>query len=236
MTQNSTKSVFLTILFVLLTTASNIIYAQTKVGIKAGVNFSNMMITNENGNKENTQSTPGFLLGLTADIPVTGDLYIQPAILYSNQGFKQETGGFYGSATNFEVKASYIEVPLNMLYKPRLGAGHLLVGAGPYIGYGTGGNWKSDTDVAIGDMIIGDKGDVIFRNDAVDGGNLESYTYGRPLDYGANFLAGYEFFGQLSVQFNAQVGLANLEPKFGGIERESKLKNTGFGISLGYKF
>ena len=44
MTQNSTKSVFLTILFVLLTTASNIIYAQTKVGIKAGVNFSNMMI------------------------------------------------------------------------------------------------------------------------------------------------------------------------------------------------
>lgn len=235
MTQNSTKSVFLTILFVLLTTASNIIYAQTKVGIKAGVNFSNMMITNENGNKENTQSTPGFLLGLTADIPVTGDLYIQPAILYSSKGFKQETGGFYGSATNFEVKASYIEVPLNMLYKPRLGAGHLLVGAGPFMAYGTGGNWSSDTDILIGDIRIKGEGNVAFRNDGSIRNDAE-YTYGRPLDYGANFLAGYEFFGQLSIQFNAQVGINDLKPEVDGVKREGKLKNKGFGISLGYKF
>ena len=50
-----------------------------------------------------------------------------------------------------------------------------------------------------------------------------------------NFLAGYEFFGRLSIQLGVQLGLANLEPEIDGIKREGKLKNAGFGISLGYK-
>ncbi|OKS86060.1 hypothetical protein RG47T_1507 [Mucilaginibacter polytrichastri] len=210
--------------------------AQTKFGIKAGVNFTNVIMKDENGNKTNTQSMPGILLGLTVDIPVAGDFYIQPAAQYSRKGYKQETGGFYGSATNFKVNASYIEVPINLLYKPHLGTGNLLLGAGPYIGYGTGGNWKSENDAAIGDMIVGKKGDVIFKNNAMDGGDINSYLYGKPLDYGLNFLAGYEFFNKLSVQLGAQVGLANLQPHTDGVTREGKLKNSGFGISLGYKF
>lgn len=230
------KQVFSTLLLFLLLASSNFTQAQTKLGLKAGVNFSNVSVKDENGEKGSTQSMPGIVLGLTADIPVTGDFYVQPAFLYSRKGFKQETGGFHGSATNFEVKAEYIEVPINMLYKPKLGTGHLLACAGPYLGYGTGGNWNSDTDVATGDIIIGSKGDVIFRNDAVEGGNIESYTYGKPLDYGANFMVGYEFFEQLSIQFNAQIGLANLVPKFGGFQNKGKLKNNNFGFSVGYKF
>ena len=229
------KKLYLITLLLSLTGAINMANAQTKVGIKAGVNFSNVMMNDENGNKTSTQSMPGILLGFTVDIPITGDFYIQPALQYSRKGYQQETGGFYGSATNFKVDVSYIEVPVNLLYKPHLGAGNLLLGAGPYIGYGTGGKWKSDTDAAIGDMIIGNKGDVIFRNDAMDGGDLNSYSYGKPLDYGLNFLAGYEFFGRLSIQLGVQLGLANLEPEIEGIKREGKLKNAGFGISLGYK-
>ena len=228
------KLYFLIFLFILVATF-NITNAQTKVGVKAGVNFSNVIMENENGDKAATQSTPGTLLGLTFDIPITGDLYIQPAALYSRKGFKQQTGGFFGSATNLQVNVSYIEVPLNILYKPRLGAGNLLFGAGPYIGYGTGGKWKSDKDAVIGDITMGKKGDAVFKNDAIDG-EFGTYLYGKPLDYGANFLAGYEFFHKLSVQFNAQVGLANLQPEYEGVKREGKLKNIGFGISLGYKF
>ena len=224
------------IFLLILTATFNLANAQTKMGVKAGLNFSNVVIKDENGDKTATQSMPGILLGLTVDIPITSNFYIQPAVLYSKKGFKQETGGFFGSATNFKVTASYIEVPLNILYKPRLSAGHLLFGAGPYMGYGTGGTWKSDTDVAIGDILIGNKGDVIFKNEFMDGGSEDDYSYGRPLDYGANFLAGYEFFDKLTVQFNAQLGLANLQPEYGGEKRADKLKNTSFGISLGYKF
>jgi len=190
----------------------------------------------ENGKKAKTQSTPGIQLGLTVDIPVIADLYVQPAFLYSRKGFEQKTNGFYGSASDFKVKADYIEVPVTILFKPQLGIGHLLVGAGPYVSYGTGGNWTSGSSAAIGDIMVGDHGDVIFRNDASKGGSIESYTYGRPLDYGAGFLAGYEFRRKLSVQFNAQIGLANLVPEFSGFERKDKLKNTNFGISAGYKF
>ncbi|WP_074488806.1 porin family protein [Mucilaginibacter polytrichastri] len=230
------RKLHLLILFSVLITTVNMANAQTKFGIKAGVNFTNVIMKDENGNKTNTQSMPGILLGLTVDIPVAGDFYIQPAAQYSRKGYKQETGGFYGSATNFKVNASYIEVPINLLYKPHLGTGNLLLGAGPYIGYGTGGNWKSENDAAIGDMIVGKKGDVIFKNNAMDGGDINSYLYGKPLDYGLNFLAGYEFFNKLSVQLGAQVGLANLQPHTDGVTREGKLKNSGFGISLGYKF
>jgi hypothetical protein len=230
------RKLHLMILLPILVATINIANAQTKVGIKAGMNFLNVMMNDENGNKIKTQSVPGILLGLTVNIPVTGDFYIQPGVQYSRKGYKQETGGFYGSSTNFKVSASYIEVPINLLFKPRLGAGNLLLGAGPYIGYGLGGNWKSDNDAANGDMIVGKKGDVIFKNNAMDGGDLNSYLYGKPLDCGLNFLAGYEFLSKLSVQLGAQLGLANLQPHIDGTERKGKLKNSGFGITLGYKF
>lgn len=236
MTQKSTKQFLLALLVLPLICVTKATIAQTKVGIKAGVNFSNVTMKDDGGHKTSTQSMPGLQLGLTADIPVTDDFFIQPGLQYSGKGFKQETGGFYGSASNFEVKASYIELPVYIVYMPIFAGGHLMMGAGPYIGYGNGGNWKSDSSVAIDDMMIGNKGDVIFRNNAANGGSLESYTYGRPLDYGAGFLLGFEFLANLSAQLNAQVGLANLEPHFDGFQRESKLKNTGFGISLGYKF
>ncbi|MGF7036885.1 hypothetical protein M2273_000119 [Mucilaginibacter lappiensis] len=70
----------------------------------------------------------------------------------------------------------------------------------------------------------------------MDGGDINSYIYGKPLDYGLNFLAGYEFFNKLAVQLGAQFGLANLQPHIDGVERDGKLKNSGLGISLGYKF
>lgn len=229
------KSLLSLLLFVLINTI-NLASAQTKIGITAGLNFSKMRIEDENGNTENTQAIPGIVIGLTVDIPVINDFFVQPAILYARKGFKQETGGFYGSTDNFKVKADYLEVPVNVLYKPQLGSGHLLLGAGPYIGYGTGGKWKSDDDAVFDDMVIGNKGDVIFRNDASEGGDMASYTYGRPFDYGANFLLGYEFLNHLSLQFNARVGLANLQPEFGGFQPEGKLKNSSLGISLGYKF
>jgi hypothetical protein len=234
MSIKNNKLRFLLCLLVLVATF-NITNAQIKVGVKTGVDFSNVIMKNENGDKAATQSTPGIFLGVTVDIPIIGDLYIEPAAQYSRKGFKQQTGAFFGSATNFQVNVSYIQVPLNILYKPRLGAGNLLFGAGPYIGYGTGGKWTSDTDILIGDITMGKKGDAVFKKDASDG-EFGTYLYGKPLDYGANFLAGYEFFHKLSVQFNAQVGLANLQPEYDGVKREGKLKNTDFGISLGYIF
>jgi hypothetical protein len=208
--------------------------AQTAIGVKAGVNFSNVMVKDENGNKETTQSTPGLLLGATVDILISGNFYIQPALLYTDRGFKQKTGGYYGMANNFSVDVSYFQLPVNFLYKPKLGGGKLILGAGPYIGYGTGGTWKSDNPIIIGDIVTDNRGKVIFKNDFKDG-EFGNYLYGKPIDYGANFLAGYEFFHKLSIQLDTQTGLANLQSEFSGVKRNGSIRNIGFGFSVGYK-
>lgn len=226
-------SVFALSFFALQYTAN----AQTKVGLRAGVNFSNLNHENELGKKTTTQSVPGIQIGLTADVPLAGSFYLQPGLLYAKRGFKEEAGGTLGYGNNFEVKADYFEVPVTFLFKPELGNGKLLMGAGPYVGFGTGGNWTSDSQVIVqGDIMIGNKGDLIFRNDGFEGGNLESYNYGRPIDYGAGFLLGYEHKTGIYLQGNAQLGVANLQSRYGDFEPKGSKRNSNFGISVGYKF
>lgn len=231
---NPTKPAVLSALFFLLFAAPSITHAQTKVGIRAGMNFSNVLMKGEAGNRNSTESIPGFHIGLTVDIPLVANFYLQPAALYSGKGFKQTDSWFAGSGNDLKVNVSYIEIPLNLIYKPRLGSGKVLVGAGPYAAYGTGGRWKSETDVLVGDIRIDNRGDAIFKKDAMDG-EFGSYLYGKPWDFGANFLVGYEFHNKISLQLNAQLGIKDLQPEVGGVERGGRLKNKSCGISVGYK-
>jgi len=224
------KSLLLIVLF----STCGIANAQTKFGITAGVSFSNVTEKAENGGKAGTQSLPGLRVGLTADIRLAGDFYAQPALLYARKGFKQESGGFYGSATNFQVRADYVELPVTFLYKPKMGMGRLLLGAGPYIAYGAGGSWESDTDIMIGDIMMKGNGNVVFRNDASVRNDSE-YTFGKPLDYGFNATLGYAFLEHLSVQLTGMIGLADLVPHFNGYQPGGSLRNKGLGISVGYK-
>ncbi len=209
--------------------------AQTKIGVIAGANFSNAYIEDHNGKVNETQAIPGMRMGLTLDIPVISAIFIQPGAVYSRKGFKQNSNWFSGIDNEFEAAVSYVEVPVNILFKPAIGTGNLVLGAGAYAGYGLGGKWESQTDVAIGDILIKNSGDVIFKNDIIDG-EFGNYLYGKPLDYGVNLLAGYDFGGSFSLQFQAQFGLANLQPEIDGQQPEGIFTNRSFNVSVGYKF
>ena len=232
MKYSRTHCLVLSLILVAVFNRSN---GQVKWGLQAGVNLSNITIVNEAGQQYDTKSIPRIQLGLTVDIPLVADLYVQPAALYSGKSFKHDDSWFAGVGNELLVAVSYVEVPVVLLYKPRLGIGNLLVGAGPYTAYGLNGKWQSETDVAIGDIMIENHGDVIFRNDVMDG-EFGHYLYGKPWDYGASVLLGYEFANTFAAQLNAQWGVANLQPTVDGATREGKVKNMGFGISLGYKF
>jgi hypothetical protein len=232
---NSIKQIFLFTIFSLALGVSNITHAQTDFGILAGMSYLDVMMKDENGDKISTKSIPGFRIGLMVDIPVATNFSFQPAALYCRKGFKQTDNWFSGSDNDFEVTVSYIEVPLIFMFKPRLGIGKLLIGTGPYAGYGTGGKWKSENNVLIGDIMIDNKGDVIFKNDVMDG-EFGNYLYGKPWDFGVNLLAGYEFFGKLSLEFNTQLGINDLKPEVDGVRRDGRLRNNGYNISVGYKF
>ena len=56
------------------------------------------------------------------------------------------------------------------------------------------------------------------------------------LGFGGNLLVGYELTSKISFQLNAQLGMSNLDSKLEGEKQDGKTKNTGFGISVGYRF
>lgn len=229
------KLIIQSLLLAVFTVTIGIAHAQTKFGIKAGIRYSNVTEKAENGIKSNTRSQPGLLVGLTADFHLVSDFFIQPSLVYVRKGFQQQIGGFYDSAINFKVRVDYMELPVNFFYKPKLGIGNVLVGFGPYMAYGFGGNWKSDTDIVLGDIRMDGEGSVALRNDGSVHNDSE-YIYGKPLDYGVNGVLGYEFREILSLQITGLLGIANIVPHFDGYQTLGSLRNKGMGISVGYKF
>lgn len=209
--------------------------SQTQFGVRAGMNLAGLGLVDELGGKQATGIIPRFQIGMTVEIPIAADISIQPAALYSGKGFKQDGGWLAESGREFRATASYLEIPVNLLYSPQWGSGKLVVGAGTYVGYATGGKWKVDqSQVLIGDIMIEPRGDVIFRNDVADG-EFGNYLFGKPWDYGLNVVMGYELLRRITVQLQGQFGVANLAPRIGGDSPKGSIRNSVYGISVGYK-
>ena len=203
--------------------------SRTSFGLRGGVNFQNINGKDENGDKLENDMLTGFNVGINAEIPVGTDIYFQPGLLYSIKGAKTK-GVFFGQTINREIKISYLELPLNLVYKPLLGKGHLLLGFGPYVALGINGK------VTYEGGGINQSSDIKFEN-TVSPSDPDNVFYLRPLDAGANFLVGYEFSNKLSFQLNTQLGLTKINPEYEGVSNdETSAKNTGFGFSLGYRF
>ena len=209
----------------LLILAGTIVNAQSKTsfGLRGGVNFYNITGKESDGDKLDGKLKTGFNLGVNAEIPIGIDFYIQPGVLYTSKGANDAFG------TVNKVTVSYIEVPVNLLYKPELGSGKIILGFGPYVAFGVGGRYKYDNG--------SDDLTVKFKNNITAAELIAGdHVYFKGLDAGANFLFGYEWINRFSVQLNAGLGLVKINPT---LENENpgktSWKNTGFGLSLGYR-
>jgi hypothetical protein len=194
---------------------------RTTFGVRGGVNFATITGKNASGTKYDNNINTGYHIGVNAEIPVGTGTYIQPGLLYSQKGAE-----FKGNNGNSEVDVNYLEVPVNFVYKPILGTGRMLLGFGPYVGFGLNGQVKGSN---------GTKTDVEFTknyNPAEGPANAQF----RRIDGGGNLLAGYEFKNNLSFQINAQLGLTQLAPDINGEDNPAVTKNTNFGLSVGYRF
>ena len=197
-------------------------------GLRGGVNFQNINGKDEDGNKLSNDLLTGFNVGINAEIPIAPQFYFQPGLLYTTKGAKNNNV-VLGQSIGRTLKISYLELPLNFVFKPMLGAGHMLLGFGPYIALGVGGNAKYELNG------VSQTQDIDFKNTVSDS-DPRNVTYFRPLDAGANLLAGYEFSNRISFQLNAQLGLAKINSKYENSNDKTSVKNTGFGVSLGYRF
>ena len=202
---------------------------RTSFGVRAGVNFQNINGKDASGDKLENDLVARFHGGVQADIPIAPEFYFQPGLLFSTKGAKSEMVVLEQTVTS-NLNIYYLELPLNFLYKPVLGNGHLLLGLGPYVAYGVGGKIKFES----GD--ITDTEDVKFKNEVSLPEAAEDF-YLKPFDAGANLFFGYQFANGLFFQLNTQLGLVNINPEFEDVpDDDTAFKNTGFGLSAGYSF
>jgi hypothetical protein len=199
--------------------------ARTAFGILGGVNLQNLNGTGFDGSKLSNDLIVGFHAGVNAQIPIVPSFYFQPGLLFSTKGAKNTEGVI--TATN---RLSYVELPLNLVYKGALGNGYVMVGFGPYVGYGITG--KSTIEGGSEKY----ESDVVFTN-VVEAGDPLGTTYFRALDAGGNIFVGYEMASGIFLQLNTQFGMININPEDKRFPtNETAIKNTGFGLSLGYRF
>lgn len=194
----------------------------TTFGVRAGVNFQNVNGKDGSGNDlDNNKIKTGFNIGVNAEVPIAPDFYVQPGVLFTTKGNKSKLDN------DIKVNLSYIEVPVNLLYKPVLGTGKLLLGIGPYIAFAVGGSVTDANDK---------KSDIEFKS-KISASQMQPLTaYCKRVDAGGNLLFGYEFSNKFSAQLNAQLGMVKINTKVENPTDNAKYKNTGFGISLGYRF
>ena len=187
-------------------------FAQTKFGIVAGPSFSSYTYK-VNGDKETSSLLTNFRAGLTADLQVADEFYIQPSLLYTGKGGKEEVFGF-----DTKTNVGYLELPINFMYKPEVGNGNLFIGLGPYFAVGLNGN----RETVVNDAVV--KNDIEFGD---ENGQMKRF------DAGANFQVGYELPMGLNFGLFTDLGLVNLQ---GNGDDDNSFRNTAFDVTVGYKF
>jgi hypothetical protein len=225
------KTRFISLLMI-LTLAGSFAIAQgtskMSFGLKGGVNFQNLNGKNYTGDKLTNDMLIGYHAGVDVQIPIAPQFYFQPGLLYSMKGAKNTytvTGTEYTSTT----KLSYIEMPLNLVYKALVGKGYFMLGFGPYVGYGFSGKVITEGGSTTVDQKIK------FQN-VVETGEDPTVPYYKAFDIGGNIFAGYELANGLFFQFNTQLGMVKINPEYKILpDDKSSVKNTGFGLSLGYR-
>lgn len=201
----------------------------TTFGVRAGFDMANINGKNQNGDPLKFDLVPRFNIGVVAEIPIATGFYVQPALLYTTKGANAEKD-FLGLDMGTEYNLSYIQMPINLLYKPALGTGKMLIGFGPYVAYGVGGKAKYAVEGAKSEEKIK------FTKEYTSLNPMDQNHF-KPLDYGGNILLGYQLGSGISAQLNAQLGMAQIKSDNTLTPNsEVAFKNTSFGISIGYQF
>lgn len=229
------KNVKAAVLLVLFFCVHHYVQAQIEITIRAGGNLTSANLKDASGAKlKDVKFKTGVHAGIQVDVPFVKKLFIQPGLVFSQKGYQYGARG-QGLSSDFKISPAYVELPVNLVYKSEMNKGKFFAGAGPYIAYGIGGKWSSESTVGTSEMTSSGNGKVEFVKDLgkAHGGN--KMVYGKPIDFGANALVGYQFENRVLIQLNGQLGLINNQPKLDGAKPEGSIKNMGLGISLGYR-
>jgi len=207
---------FTSLLIALLIIVSVSAKAQLGFGGEVGLNGSKDMVKYK-GETQTKEFRYGLRAGGLADIALTDNFYFQPGIYYVANGFKSNfTGG------HDEWSINSLEIPMNITYKiGQLGSNRFFVGAGPYIGFNTGGYVLTNEPP----QLVNSKRDINIGGKIVDDV--------RTFDAGLGINAGYQLTAGLFFRARTQFGLINMYPLGNS---DNSIRSFSFGITAGYIF
>ncbi|HUX83902.1 MAG TPA: outer membrane beta-barrel protein [Chitinophagaceae bacterium] len=159
---------------------------------------------------DSSETHKGLILpffGVMAQYRLTDEVRLEGQFLFDPIGVRSS---FLGQSTTSEV--DYLKIPLDVQYGWPLGPGELLVGAGPYLAFGIGGN-SGGRQLKFG------------NNSNLDG--LRRGDWG--LDLQAQFLLKKGWLFGLGFD----QGIANILP---GGNSSNRIQNHELGLSVGYQF
>ncbi|MBS7232213.1 PorT family protein [Flavobacterium psychroterrae] len=190
---------------------------KVKIGLKAGLNISNLAIDES---ELNSSGKTGFTAGIMVEIPIVKNFSLQPEVLYSQQGTKSSF--FDPDVTNSNYKSTidlnYLNIPVMLKYYVLKG---LSVQAGPQIGILLKANNKYQ------DNFLGYENQESF--------NLKDYSSG--IDTSVNFGLGYQFKDKFYTDLRYNISYSNVF-KEGDANHfiNSDMKNRVFQVTVGYFF
>ncbi len=202
--------------------------------IKGGVNLANISTTN-NGRVDDANMLTSFHVGLGYDIPLSGGVSLQPALLFTGKGAKTESGK--PSSDNYYKATSnpfYIELPVNFVGKIPLDEyTRIYLGAGPYGAVGITG--KNKVDAKILGVNAHSERDIVYSDDNPFTHAEENAGYGKlkRFDYGLNALAGIDF-NKFSIGANYGFGFTKINSNTNN-NANDKGKNRVLSFSLAIK-
>ena len=147
--------------------ASSIAFGQSspRMGIKGGLNLSNLYLNNVSD--ENARI--GFNVGVYGQLLSTDVFALQPELLYSTKGSHNEFDGFPNQTVKFNL--NYLDLPVLAVFKLGKSAE---IHAGGYASYLLNANISHDGDFGSG-------------SEDLNRDNFKSFDYGLVGGFGLNF-------------------------------------------------
>lgn len=103
--------------------------AQT-VGIKGGVNFANIIKTNDEN--FSTEFKPGLNAGIFVDVPIVPQFSFAPELMFSQKGYKTSGNSLLGGPHEYSVTTNFIELPILAKINP---TSKFSIYAGPQVSF-----------------------------------------------------------------------------------------------------
>jgi len=216
--------------------------AQARIGLKAGLNASNMMYNYEDSDLEPKSNMKlGFHIGAIVDLEVSDEFGIQTGLVFNQKGATMDLEEGLSSGQSVD---GYDRITLNYLEIPILAAVKIesfQVYAGPYLAYGIGG--KNDYDYTVSteggeDVTWKDEVKLKGKMGEVDPADLEADEGAfNALDYGVNLGVGFQT-GPVLINAGYSLGLGNVNPEYkNGLDpADFKMSNSVINLSVSFFF